>query len=200
MRESVEFRLAEIERRLWNLLRLGVIADADYASARVKVQSGDLATGWIPWLTRRASHDIDWWAPEVGEQVLLLSPCGDPAQAVALPALYQSAHPAPEQSADVRQINFGDGTVVKYDRAAKKLSIECVGEIVVVADGDVSVQSGADVNIEAGGDAKIQAEGQVVISSPDSVVIQAPTLTVQGNINASGNIVDGGINTNHHVH
>jgi phage baseplate assembly protein V len=192
MNEPIQYRLAELERRMWNLLRFGTIQATDYPAARVKVQSGDMLTGWIPWMTRRASSDVDWWAPELGEQVLLLSPCGDPAQAVALPALYQLAHPAPEQTANIRRINFGDGTVVIYDRSAKKLSIECVGEVFVNADGNVSVESQGNVSVESA--------QQIRMTSSGNVVVHAPTLQVNGNISATGSVIDGSGNTNHHVH
>jgi phage baseplate assembly protein V len=190
MRESVDYRLAELERRMWNILRLGVIETADYSTARVKVRCGDLVTGWIPWMTRRAGADADWWAPEEGEQVLLLSPCGDPAQAVALPALYQTAYPAPDDSPDKRRIVFEDGTVVLYDRSAKKLSIECAG----------------DVEVKAAGQCDLDCQGPITIKSGANVTVQAQTLIVEGDISASGgisasgSITDATGNTNHHSH
>jgi len=139
--EPQDYRMAESERRVDNLLRLGTVAAADYAAARVKVQSGDLFTGWIPWITRRAAGDIDWWAPEVGEQVLLLSPCGDPAQAVCLGSIYRSAAPAPQRRPDVRYTRYEDGTSVEYDRAAGVLTVDCVNEVVVRAAAHVQVRA-----------------------------------------------------------
>lgn len=214
-REPGEYRLAELERRLDNLLRVGTVADADYAAARVRVRSGDLLTGWIPWLTRRASVDIDWWAPEVGEQVLLISPCGDPAQAVCLPAIYQAAHPAPESAATVRSVRIADGMRVSYDRQKSHLTVYCPGTAQVSIVGDATLQ--------VGGQAAVAASGAVTISSGDRVTLTAPTigiasaggatsgtmtgsfaldgdLSVSGNISATGSIIDGGGNTNHHSH
>ena len=141
MTEPTAFRLAELERRLDNLLRWGTVAQADYAAARVRVQSGDLLTGWIPWLTRRAAGDIDWWAPEVGEQVMLLSPCGDPAQAVCLPAVYQTAHPAPAAAPTVHRVAYADGTTIEYDRARGRLRIDCVNQVEVLAAAHVRVRA-----------------------------------------------------------
>jgi len=133
------FDLSELARRLENLLRLGTIAQLDEAAARVRVQSGDLLTGWVPWLTRRAGPDSDWWAPEPGEQVLLLCPSGEPALGVALPAIYQTAHPAPGNVKTKRVVEFADGMKITYDRAAMKLTIDCPGEIEITCAGNFRV-------------------------------------------------------------
>ncbi|MEE9357245.1 hypothetical protein [Candidatus Vondammii sp. HM_W22] len=41
----MSYELAEIERRLANLIRLGTVEQADYDKARVRVRSGELLTG-----------------------------------------------------------------------------------------------------------------------------------------------------------
>lgn len=137
---SNEARLTELERRLENMLRVGTIAEADYATARVRVKDGDMLTGWLPWFTHRASTDTTWWAPEVGEQVMVLSPSGDPAQGVVLPAIFQNAYPPPESRPSIRRVDFGDGCVCTYDREAKHFEgqlpgtarIECAGNLTAI--------------------------------------------------------------------
>lgn len=114
------YGLSETERLVANLVRVGVISALDVANARVKCAVGGLSTDWLPWLTGRAGATRTWSAPRVGEQVLVLSPYGDPAQGVVLPAIYQDAHPAPASSQDVDTIVFPDGTVFEYDSAANK--------------------------------------------------------------------------------
>jgi len=168
-----EYRLAELERRLWNLLRLGVVAEADYAGALVRVRSGDLLTGWIPWLTRRASNDADWWAPEVGEQVVLLSPGGEPEQAVALPALYQSAHSAPAAIEYVRRVTYADGTTVEYDRDAHILKVYCVGDIQVRAAGDVKLSVDGSVTANVSGNVTADIDGDVALTSGGRLDVEA---------------------------
>lgn len=61
------FELAELNRRMANLFRPGWVAAVDHQRARVRVQSGELLTAWLPWLTQRAGDDRDWWPLEVGE-------------------------------------------------------------------------------------------------------------------------------------
>ncbi|WP_201746364.1 phage baseplate assembly protein V [Veronia nyctiphanis] len=62
MTEAILQRLAELERRLSNLLMTGVIVETDEDLGKVKVAAGLLTTGWVPWLTHRAGPDIDYWA------------------------------------------------------------------------------------------------------------------------------------------
>ena len=120
-------RIAALERMLESLLMTGTVSELDEVNARVRVSCGELETGWLPWFTRRAGGDCDWWAPEVGEQVMLLSPGGDPQQGAALPAIYQTAYPAPADSKNVRRVVFSDGTVIEYDRAAHLLTANVAG-------------------------------------------------------------------------
>jgi len=93
-----DFQATELDRRLANIVRLGTVEQADYAKARIRVRCGDMLTGWLPWLTTRAGKDITWWAPDIGEQVVVLSPSGEPAQGVVLFAVYQNSSPQPERT------------------------------------------------------------------------------------------------------
>lgn len=117
------FRLTELERKLNNLVRAGTVAEADYAAAKVRVTIGPIITGWLPWLTTRAGGDRSWWAPEAGEQVVVLAPAGELAQAWVLPAGFSHLAPAPAASADVLRAVFGDGLVIEHDRAARRTTI-----------------------------------------------------------------------------
>lgn len=122
---------AETERVLANVIRLGVIADLDEASARVRVRTAGVVTDWLPWLTQRAGQDRTWWAPEPGEQVVVLSPYGDIGQGVVLPGIYQEAYAAPAGRRTVARTEWRDGGFVQYDREAHQyeLHIPDTGEI-----------------------------------------------------------------------
>ena len=119
--DARNFEMTETARRLANMIMLGTVAEADYEAPRVKVQAGDLLTTWLPWLTARAGDDRSWHAPEIGEQVIILSPSGNPAQGVVLMGLYSDARPAPVESEDKAHITFADGAVIEYDRSIHHL-------------------------------------------------------------------------------
>jgi phage baseplate assembly protein V len=191
---AASFEAAEAARKIANLLRLGTVAEVDLAEARARIRSGDILTGWLPWIVQRAGFDGSWWPLSVGEQVMVLSPGGDTSQGVILGALYQQAHPAPGDAEKLHRTVYGDGTVIEYDGKAKRLLIQ-------VADGgSVAVMTkNGDVNVTAdGGKVKIKAD-RVSLDTPvieankaggkaDSVTIKATTATIEADtVNLGGN-------------
>ena len=58
MHRSLEKTVADLQRRFENVLRIGKVCEADYENARIRVESGDVVTGWLPWITTRAGKDI----------------------------------------------------------------------------------------------------------------------------------------------
>ncbi len=174
-------RLAELERRMANIVLTGTIIEADYSIARVRVKAGEIETGWLPWITQRASKDSDWWAPEVGEQVLLLCPNGSPELGVVQPAIYQTAHPAPESNENVRKAVFEDGTAISYDRTAHLLTINVAGGV------------GAKFHLISEGDGEITSTGDLKL--------KGATITMEGPVTQTGgDMTSDGISAQGHTH
>lgn len=192
-------RITELERRQSNMLRVGTIAEADYARARVRVSIGPLLTAWLPWLTQRASKTSTWHAPEVGEQVLVVSPAGELAQAVVIPALYQSAHPANADNPDIARITFADGAVLEYDRAAHRLAADIPGSASIKTSGDLTAAIGGKLAAEVTGSvsldtkaaADIKAAAAVTVQSVAAVTITAPVITLNGVTTINGPLTQG---------
>ena len=134
------FEHTEGARRISNVIRYGVVAEADYEKAviRVELQDGELLSDWIPWVTLRAGKDKFWWAPEVGEVMLVLAPSGELANAVALPAAFSNDNQNADRATIQRQ-TFDDGTVIEYDREAHKLLMDVKGDFEIRATGNVKI-------------------------------------------------------------
>jgi len=154
------FVTSEQLRLINNLLRIGIVLEADYAKARLKVKMGELETAWLPWLTQRAGGDRSWWAPEVGEQVMVLSPGGDSSQGVILGALYQesSAKPGDALDENIHRVEYQNGTFIEHDRKKNELNINVQGEMKINVSGNVEVVAEGDVNIDAGGNVAIMGK------------------------------------------
>jgi len=149
---------AELRRLIHNLVRLGTIAKVDHAAARVRVQSGDMLTDWLPWIEDRAGTTRNWNPPTIGEQVVVFSPGGDPASGFVMTGLYRQAHPAPSSAPNVIGRWYPDGTRVEYDHEAHRLLIKCVGDINLEVDGNVTATVGGDMKATVAGVATVDAK------------------------------------------
>ena len=118
MRRDVRYNLAEAHRRISSMIRAGMVHEVRTGDARARVAIGENLTYWLPWLSPRAGADSIWHAPEVGEQVLVISPGGDLPQGVLLAGIFSSSMPAPSANANLHLEKYADGATVSYDRAA----------------------------------------------------------------------------------
>lgn len=167
--------LAELTRRLDNLIRLGTIAEVDHAAARCRVKSGRLLTTWLPWVALRAGTTLDWNPPTEGEQCVLFSPSGETTQALVLVGLYSTANPAPTDSPTGHRRQYPDGAVIDYDHARHSLV--------------ATLPAGATARLVAPGGVAI--EGDVAISG---------ALQVSGLVNSDQDVTAAGISLVKHTH
>ncbi len=141
------YGLAELERRLANVLRIGTVVAVDAGAARVRVTfGGDTESALIPFAVARAGAARVWSPPSVGEQVTVFSPGGDTAQAVVMGSVYSAAAPAPSSDGEVVQVNLPNNVIV------------------TIAGGNVTIEAPGDVTIGAGGAVNIAAPGNVVVA------------------------------------
>lgn len=106
--------LSELDRRLTQMIRIGVIQEVDLAKAKVKVKIGDNVTDWRPWLTQ-AGRIKTWNPPVIGEQVLVLSPSGDFEQSVVLPSLYYQKFKAPSDQNEEIKVEFSQDNFIIWN-------------------------------------------------------------------------------------
>ena len=211
--------MTEAERRISNLALMGQVVALDAARARVRVQAGPITTGWLPFATMRAGHDRSWHPPEPGEQVLLVAPGGDLNQGVVVGSIYRAVHPAPADSANISRTQWQDGAVMEYERAQHhwRLSVPASGKIVL--------EIGA-TTFELRNDGTTLTTPNFLVDAAESTftgtVLVKKLLTylkglvgkggggtgasiegdllVNGNVSATGSIMDAAGNSNHHAH
>lgn len=151
--------IAELNRRLDNLVRMGTVFAVDHSVAKCRVQLGALQSAWLPFVAQRAGNTRSWSPPTVGEQVIVLSPTGEPAAGVVLTGVYTAAHDQPSASADKHVVDFPDGARIEYDHVAGHLQVS-------------GIQT-----------ATVQAAAHVTVDCPDSTftgnVVVEGTLTVE---------------------
>ncbi len=69
--------IQELARAIRNMIRTGIVVETDLDAGRCRVQTGGIYTDWLQWLTHRAGRSRTWWAPSVGEQVMILAVGGE---------------------------------------------------------------------------------------------------------------------------
>lgn len=189
----------------------GTVSAVDERTMRVRVRLPDmdnLRTAWLPVGVRKTKLDQDYWLPDVGEHVaVLLDANGE--DGVVLCAIYSEADAVPVASRDRWHRRFKDGTTLDYDRAAHQLTINCVGTINIVAAGAVTVQAPSVTldtpNTTCTGDLLVQGAlafqgGGHGSGGPGKSFTLEGNMQVNGDVNASGSIMDEGGNSNHHDH
>jgi len=113
--------IAALSRLLENLIRYGTVAEVQMQPPRVRVKTGELLTGWLPWIALRAGLDKDWDPPTENEQAILFSPSGQLGNGVALTGVFSDEHAANGDRAGLHRRTYRDGAVIEYDSVAHHL-------------------------------------------------------------------------------
>ena len=186
---------ADIQRRLANLVRVGVVASVDLPNARCRVTIGDLLTASLPFISCKAGYDSTWHPPEVGEQVLVLAPSGELTAGFVLGGVYTTSHPAPSTSPDVSKMVFKDGASATYDRALHSLTIALPASgssLTVNVTGNATIHASGNALVEATGNATVSAGAVGRVEAGTQIQVVAPAIALQGAITMTGSISHSG--------
>ena len=175
--------MSDVQDVLAQTIRVGFVTARQPEKMRVQVELRDtvtqpLTSAWLPVLCPRASGDLAYDLPDVGDQVLCLFLPYGLEQGFVLGAMYGKASP-PVASGDKWHRKFSDGTVLEYDRVAHKLTAQVQGDVAVTATGGVSVHSAASLTLMApamqlggtgGGTTKAAMQGTFRLQDGDIIV------------------------------
>lgn len=167
----------DLQRRLANIVRRGVIHSVTHDRIpKCRVDLGDNITGWLPLCQGFSGMNrADSNPYAVGDAVTVLSEAGDLNNGRVFPGWNTGGLPVPEGSDSEHITRYGDGTEIRYDRAAHALTITLAenGTYKIIGKGTL--------------------DGPVEIT--DTLTVQGKTqinadTTVKGNIGASQEITD----------
>ncbi|MGO4872746.1 MAG: phage baseplate assembly protein V [Roseiarcus sp.] len=154
--EALEYHIADLKRRQSNFIRPGVVISydptADAIVANIGTADAPVPTHPVQVFTH-AGAGKSWRPMKAGQQVTLLCPDGDLANAVALPGGFHDKNPAPSSSAteDI-EAQRGTARLRTTDTAA---FLECGASSVEVQDGTITLTAAtivlASSNIKLGG-------------------------------------------------
>ncbi|MEW5750368.1 phage baseplate assembly protein V [Pseudomonas lactis] len=179
-------------------LEYGEVSAVDYPGCRIRVRLDDRDGVQSYWLNvpQRNTQGTKRrpLMPELGEQVAVLLDA-DGVGGVYLGGIYSTAEPPPFIDADTDYVRFSDGTVSTYDRAAGVMTLDCVGALLLKCGRNITVEAGEPVVVNA---------PSATLNIPDvdlnGNLKMKGILQVDGNITATGMIMDAGGNSNHHQH
>ncbi|MDM8063873.1 phage baseplate assembly protein V [Klebsiella pneumoniae] len=168
------------------MIRTGIVVETDLEAGRCRVQTGGIYTDWLQWLTHRAGRSRTWWAPSVGEQVMILAVGGELDTAFVLPGIYSDDNPAPSVSADAWHVEFPDGAAMSYEPETGALTVTGIKTADVTASDSVAVSVPVVL---------VKAETRVTLDTPEVVCtnkLTTGTLEVKQGGKMSGDIEHSG--------
>jgi len=143
----------ETERRIGQLIQLGVVCDVAHEDGLCRVSFGTRVSPWSPWVMGRAGKDKDYWHPDIGEQALYFSPYGDGSEGIVMFGIMSNRMPLPDGAAKDRHITeYGDGSRVLVDRAEHVIEIsDSYGSAIRMHSGYIDLLPAKKVRIKKGG-------------------------------------------------
>ena len=151
----------ETSADLRDVVRKGRVLSRDLSAKTCVVEFGELRLPGVRWASVRMGSFRIWSPPSEGEQVIVLSPEGDSAQAVIVASLTSNAHPAPSDE-DALVIAADDGSLISYALASHALTVALCdgGRVIMTAPagfeltGDVAITG----NLSVTGDASVDGD------------------------------------------
>lgn len=129
------------------LLRYGLVARVDHASARCTVTLDEgVESPPMPWLAPRAGDTRIWAPPSVGEQVLVLCPGGEIGAGIVVGGVFCNANPPPMDEPLVLA-RFRDGAIFSYDPDASELLMQLPSGATTVLHSDGGIDLVGDVTV-----------------------------------------------------
>ncbi|SUZ33615.1 hypothetical protein ROE7235_03388 [Roseibaca ekhonensis] len=129
----MSFAMAEIDRKLANMVQLGRITEIDSGNMRARVQIGDLTTAMIPVSQIAAGSIRMHWMPSAGEQVVVFAPSGEMGNAIIQGAVPQTGSAVAEDAAHPT-IDLGGAELVITGNVKITGNVEIVGSVTVTED------------------------------------------------------------------
>lgn len=176
--------------KLNQVIRIGFVTSRMPEKMRVRVRLPDtvtspLVTDWLPVVCPRASGDMVYDLPDVGDQVLCIFLPNGMERGFVLGAMYGGNNP-PVTSPDKYHRTFKDGTTLEYDRSSHKLTANVQGKVNITATETVTItaptillQGAISTTNQSGGTGSVSMNGTLRLSNGD---ISADSVSLKGHV------------------
>ncbi len=211
-----------------SLIKIGEVSSIDPAkcTARVVFDDEDSIVSYdLPVLQRNTLKNHDFAMPDIGEDAIVLFFGEGQEDGVIIGSIYAGEVTPPESTENRRTVVFDDDTRVCYDRQEHKLTVTIEGTEIVFnrLDGSITVPNAVTINCTT---ATVNASSSVTLDTPKTditgvlnvtglitgkgglavsggggaAVTVSGNMILEGQIDASSDVVAGGISLMNHKH
>ena len=212
-----------------SIIKIGEVSSVDYSrgTARVVFDDDDSVVSYdLPVLHTNTILNKDYALPDPGEDVLCIFLPSGPEEGFIIGSFYAGEIIPPESNKNRRTVVFSDGSRVCYDRAEHKLTVTLDGTEIVFdrQSGSITVPQAVTINCTT---ATVNASESVKLDTPKTDVTGVLNVTglitgkgglavsggsggasisctgnmnLNGAIDASGDVVSGGVSLQGHTH
>lgn len=136
------------EQAIASLLAYATVTEVQANPPRVKVCVGEILSDWVRWFFTFSGECIDWSAPSVGEQGMLLSPNGDMNCGSFLRGITSDNNPPPSNSLTSHKIKFKNGDTIEHTPDGYVINLAgdaTIAAVTTTIDGDAVITGKLDV-------------------------------------------------------
>lgn len=172
------------------VLKLGEVVEVlpDQCKARVVFDEDDsVVSDPLPIVIPNSIENRDFHLPDVGEDVLCLFGSAGLEDGYILGSIYAGDVVPPSSSADVRMVEFADGSKFSFDRSASTFEIEIGSTRIKLDQNSVNVEAASVVNIKTP-TLNLNVGGTIMQLNGSSATITSQDLTFRGNVSVTGNL------------
>lgn len=211
-----------------SLIKIGEVSSIDPAkcTARIVFDDEDSIVSYdLPVLQRNTIKNHDFAMPDIGEDAIVLFFGEGQEDGVIIGSIYAGEVTPPESTENRRTVVFDDDTRVCYDREEHKLTVTIEGTEIVFnrQDGSITVPNAVTINCTT---ATVKASSSVTLDTPKTdvtgvlnvkglitgkgglavsggggaAVTVSGNMNLEGQIDASSDVVAGGISLMNHKH
>jgi len=143
------------------MLRFGHISTIDASKGLYKVtfEEDDLVSGWLPYLVKNTKQNKDESPFDQDEHVACLMD-ENCEYGVILGAINSETDLPIVGDKDIRVTTYKDGSYIKFDRATKKLTVSCEGDVEVVKATNINFKASSKITL----DSDVDVTGKITVT------------------------------------
>ena len=161
-------RLEAIDRRQRNMIKVGNVKEVVGAKCVIDYEpdsDSDYCSPLINWIPKFAGDLLQWSAPTLGEQMIVINLSGgeDEANCVAFSSMYCEAFKPDDIDPLKVYTRLTDVFNVSTDSEGNH-AVTAKGNVVIKSEKSITLDAGSNVSVKAGGDASYKSGGGTKIA------------------------------------